>query len=383
MKIFEGKTPSEKKKLIAALVLGSLAVLLLFYNMSGILFGGRKTNVTVSISPTPTATVNSSGGTQTSSNIQLLTPAEVNDVWLTTPVVYAPSSFYAPDAGRNIFAFYEPPPPTPYVEPVQVIETPKPIPTPTATPPPPFTLGYVSPQSVYAGSRSFRLEVNGDKFTPDSLIIWNGSQIPTNFVSPQKLTADINANLIAGEGMRSIEVRTPDGKLYSNPVQMSVQAPPRPTVQYVGVELARRGNNNVAYFREPGNPIEFGRRLSDIVNPSTVNNRFRVVSISGNEVILEDTNLGFRHKLAIMRPNTTAGGGQTTTTPTRGGFDRTNPGGRFPTENTTVVPYNPTLPQTQEIPGIPNNIPRYVPPQPQQQQKQQKQDDDDDEDGDN
>jgi hypothetical protein len=383
MKIFEGKTPSEKKKLIAALALGSLAVLLLFYNMSGILFGSRKTAVTVSISPTPTATISSSSGTQTASNIQLLTPAEVNDVWLTTPVVYAPSSFYAPDAGRNIFAFYEPPEPTPYV-PVEVIATPKLTPTPTPPPPPPLTLGYASPQSVYAGSRSFRLEINGDKFTPDSMIFWNGSQIPTNYVSPQKLTADISANLIAGEGQRSIEVRTPDGRLYSNPVMLTVQAPPRPTVQYVGVELARRGNNNVAYFREPGNPLEYGRRLSDIVNPSTVNNRFRVVSISGSEVILEDTNLGFRHKLAIVRPNTGAGGGTQTTTPTRGGFDRNNSGGRFPTENTTVMPapYNPTLPQTQEIPGIPNNIPRYVPPTP-QQQKQQKQDDDDDEDGDN
>jgi len=71
------------------------------------------------------------------------------------------------------------------------------------------------------------------------------------------------------------------------------------------------------------------------------------------------------------------GGGQIT--PSRGGFDRTNPGGRFPTDNPTVQPFNPTMPQTQEIPGIPNNIPRYVPPTPQQQKK----DEDDDEDGDN
>jgi hypothetical protein len=379
MNIFEGKTPSEKKKLIAAMVLGALALLTLVYNFSG-MFGGRKTTVNVSISPTPTATLSpgGSGNTAPQSDIQLLSQDQIMRDWLTTPVIYTPGSFYAPDAGRNIFAFYEPPEPTPY-EPTPIpikIETP--TPTPTPPPPPPILLSYASPQSVYAGSRSFRLEVSGDKFTPDALIFWNGSQLPTNFVSPQKLWADIPANMIAGEGQRSIEIRTPDGKLYSNPVILTVQAPPRPTVQYIGVEIARRGNNNTAYFREPGNPVEFGRRLSDIVNPNSVNNRFRVVSISVNEVILEDTSLGFRHKLPLARAGASGAGG-VQTVPSRGGFERTNPGGRFPTENTTVQPYNPTMPQTQDIPGIPNNIPRYVPPTPQQQKK----DEDDDEDGDN
>ncbi|MDQ3799838.1 MAG: hypothetical protein M3384_10325 [Acidobacteriota bacterium] len=381
MKIFEGKTPSERKKLIAAMVLGALAVLTLVYNFSGTFFGGRKTTVNVSVSPTPSATLSAGGGNSAprQSDIQLLSQDQIMRDWLTTPVVYAPGSFYAPDAGRNIFAFYEPPEPTPYVEIPASIKTPPPTPPPTPAPTPPILLSYASPQSVYAGSKGFRLEVSGDKFTPDSLIFWNGSQLPTNFVSPQKLAADIPAGMIAGEGQRSIEIRTPDGKLYSNPVILTVQAPPRPTVQYIGVEMARRGNNNTAYFREPGNPIEFGRRLSDIVNPNSVNNRFRVVSISVNEVILEDTGLGFRHKLPMARTGAGgAGGGQTT--PSRGGFERTNPGGRFPGENPTVVPapYNPTMPQTQEIPGIPNNIPRYVPPTPQQQKK-----DEDDEDGDN
>lgn len=380
MKIFEGKSPSERNKLIAAMVLGALALLTLIYTFGGMFFGGgRKTNVTVSISPTPAATVSSSS-TQTSA-IQTLTQDQINVDWLTRPVVYTPGSFYAPDAGRNIFAFYEPPAPTPYVALPIAIKTPVPTPTPTPVPPPPILLGYVSPQSVFAGSKSFRLEVNGDKFTPDSVIYWNGSQIPTNFVNAQKLTADISAGLIASEGPRSIEIRTPDGSKYSNPVVMTVQAPPRPTVQYIGVQLARRGNNNTAYFREQGNPpIEFGQRLGEVLNVKTVNNRFRVASISANEVILEDTSLGFRHSLPLIRPSGGAGGGQTTPNNGRGGFGERNIPGRFPTE-TTVVPYNPTLPQTQEIPGIPNNIPRYVPPTPQQQQK--KDVDDDDEDGDN
>lgn len=375
MKIFEGKSPSEKKKLIAAMVLGGLALLTLTYTFGGMFFGGRKTTVTVNVSPTPTATVSSSSGTQTS-RIQTLSPEQINDDWLTRPVIYVPGAFYAPDAGRNIFAFYEPPEPTPYV-PVEVVKVEKPTPTPTPMPTPPILLGYVSPQSVYAGSKTFRLEVNGDKFTPDSLIFVNGSQIPTNYVNPQKLTADISAGLIAGEGQRSIEIRTPDGKLYSNPVMLNVQAPPKPNYQYIGLIARRRSNNDTATLIEPNKTgaAPFSMRLNDVIG------RFRMISISEKEVVMEDTGLGFRHKLPMTRPTAGAAGGATTQ-PSRGGFDRNSTPGRFPTDGTTVVPYNPTLPQTQEIPGIPNNIPRYVPPTPQQQQ-QQKKDDEDDEDGDN
>lgn len=375
MKIFEGKSPSERNKLIAAIVLGALALLTLVYTFSGMFIGGRKTSVTVNISPTPTATVSTSGEVQTS-RIQTLTPEQINADWLTTPVVYAPGSFYAPDAGRNIFAFYEPPQPTPFIY-VAKVETPIPTPPITPAPTPDILLGYISPQSIYAGSKSFRLEVNGDRFTPDSLIFWNGSQIPTNFVNGQRLTADISASLIAGEGQRTVEIRTPDGSKHSNPVMMNVQAPPRPNYQYIGIIASRRNNNDTATLQEPNKPAAFNMRLNDL-DPSQ---RFRMVSISKTEVILEDASLGFRHKLPLVRPaggGGTGGGGRTNDG--RGGFGDRNTPGRFSNEGvTTIQPYNPTLPQTQDIPGIPNNIPRYVPPTP----PPKKEVDDDDEDGDN
>ena len=101
------------------------------------------------------------------------------------------------------------------------------------------------------------------------------------------------------------------------------------------------------------------------------------------ETVLEDVNLGFRHPLPLYRP---APGSVAPSTPGRvDGFPN---GGTF-------VPYNPNpnpnqVPQ-QSIPGIPDNIPRYVPPpnspnspNPSQQvQPQTKKDVDDDDDGDN
>jgi hypothetical protein len=47
------------------------------------------------------------------------------------------------------------------------------------------------------------------------------------------------------------------------------------------------------------------------------------------------------------------------------------------------MPNNPNLPMTQQqdIPGIPNNIPRYVPPQQRTPTPQKSDDDEDDGDG--
>jgi hypothetical protein len=393
--IFEGKSPSERNKLIAAMALGGMALLSLVYTFGGTFFGGSKARtVNVNVSPTPTASA-SPGARAANDTFQLPSQEMINQEWLITPISYSGTG-YAPEAGRNIFAFYEPPAPTPYEptpEPVKMTPTPTPMPPP---PPPPITVAFISPQNIYAGSKSFRLEVNGDKFTPDSVIIWNGSQVPTNFVSPQKLTADIQSSQIVGEGQRTIMVRTLDNTKFSNQVMLNVEAPPKPNFLLVGVRLTARNQNNTATLQERDKPNGqlFTIRLND-----TVGGRFKAVSISEREVILEDTSLGFRHPVPLTRDGAGGGGGMTGPGSRPGDFSDRFPN-RFPqqTPNYNYTPpppstYNPTMPgntiQPQEIPGIPNNIQRSVPQQPQPQQqrtprppRQQKDDDDDDDDGD-
>jgi len=367
MKIFEGKSPAERNKIIAASVLGAMALLVVVYNVMN-LYPSRKTSVTVTASPTPTVSPR-----QNLETVAMPSREEELLEYTTTPIFYRPGSFYAPDAGRNIFAFYEPPPPTPYIAPPIVFTPETPPPTPMPTPMPEFLVGYVTPQTVYAGSKTFRMEVNGDKFTPDSAIYINGSQLPTTFVSPQKLVADVPSNMIAGAGAIQIMVRTPDGGLYSNPVMLEVQAPPRPQFQYIGMIARKRFNNDTAYFQEKGKDTPIGARLNDVVG-----GRFRIASISASEVILDDVNLGFRHKLALYRPPP----GQSASS--SGNLNSDNP------SEGIYSPYNPgTFVQPQgEIPGIPSNIPRYVPPQPQPPKPRpektvSKDDDDDDDDGNN
>ena len=366
MKIFAGKSPTERNKIIAAAVLGLLSLFSLYLAFGGSIFSSRKTSVTVSVSPTPTPSpVNNS--TETPVRIS---EEEIYREQTTTPIVYTPGAYGAPDAGRNIFAFYEPPPPTPYSP------TPLPIATPLPPTPTPIPLlqnvAFVTPQSVYAGSKTFRLDVSGSGFTPDTRILFNGSELPTTFVNAQQLSAEIPGNLIIGEGPRQIMTATPDGKLYSNQIALNIEAPPQPKFQYIGMIARKHYNNDTAYFQEENSNKEpTGARLNSIVGE-----RFRVVSISAKEVVLEDVSLGFRHRLALYDPP---------------------PGQARPSRNNNIptggnyTPYSPPNPiiqqipqQQMDIPGIPNNIPRYNPTPaqrpPANKQQQQKDDDDDDDD---
>ena len=335
MNLFAGKSPTERNKIIAAIVLGVMSLAALWFAFGGSLFSGTKTKVTVSASPTPKSSV-----TPINANLDPVTmPSEdeMDKSYAGTPVNYIAGKFYAPDAGRNIFAFYEPPPPTPYIQ--TPTPTPKPPPPEKPTPLPtpfPYLVSFVQPQLVYAGSKGFRLEVSGDKFTPETHIFFNGSELPTTFVSPQKLTADVPANFISGEGGRAIIVQTPDGKT-SNIAQLTVQAAPRPTFQYIGMISRRHSNNDTAYFQEQGKNAPSGARLNDMIG-----GRFRVVSIASNETVLEDSTLGFRYKLPLYRP-----------APGQAGNNGVpNNGNGF------------SLPYQQNIPGIPQ---QYIPqPQPQQ-----------------
>jgi hypothetical protein len=332
-------------------VLGGLALLSLLYAFGGSFFGGSTANTTASASPTPKKSPSTTTN-RDPDNFKIPTQSEQDFANQSIPVSYSPTRHAAPDPGRNIFAFYEP------LKPCVGIECPTPTPKPETPPPtpipPPIFIAYVTPQSVYAGSKSFRLDVTGDKFSPMTKIIYNGSELPTSFISEQKLSAEIPANLISGAGSGSILVRTPDGKLYSNPVMLSIQPPPVPTFQYIGMIKRQHANNDTAYYLEQGKKDPATARLNDVIG-----GRFRLISIAAERIIVEDTSLGFKHPVNIQQPSQgtpTFGNGQP------GRF----PGPGFNRGGGTYAPLNPNTPINTvpggSIPGIPDNIPRVNQP---------------------
>ena len=353
MRFLEGKTSTERKKMIAAGVLGLFSLVALYMAFGGSFFGGSSTTaVTVKVSPTPRANAPLSA---TRGDGVLPTVDEQNFLYQTTPVVYVPGNAYAPDAGRNIFAFYEPPPPCRGAEcPSPTPKPPPPLPTPTPVPLPPIMIT-ASPQSVYAGAKGFRLEVSGNEFPADARIYFNQNEMKTTYVNAQRMYTEVPANYITQQGPRQVIVQTPDGKLYSNQVMLTVQAPPKPTLQYIGMIGRKRYNNDTAYFIEQGNTTPIGRRLNDVVA-----GRFRLVDISPSEVVFEDVNLGFRHPIPLTKTPTTSGPGGALQN--QSGFGPTGPGGR-----PITVPGIPgagfVQPQPQQMPQRP---PANRPPRPNQ-----------------
>jgi len=354
MKLFEGKTPSERNKIIVALVLGVLSVLAIG-NMIFAPFSGSKKTVTVNVSPTTaaSATPNRTGDTVVTA---LPKQSEIDDIYTRIPVSvqYPPG---AGDPGRNIFAFYEPPIPTPYSPTPYVAQPTKTPPTPTPAPTPNVILSFISRQSAYAGEKGFKLDAGGDKFTPGTYIYFNGVQLPTNYVGPQQVSTEIPANYIANAGQITIEVKSPDGKLFSNPIYFNVQQPPQPQFQYLGVVARKRGNNDTAYIMEQGKTMPTSVRLGD-----PIAGRFRLISITPTKLLVQDIQLGFLPPYSI---DLVKGSGSSSST-------NRNPNSFDP--NMVQPNPNPQCP-----PGIPcGNIQRYPTPVP-----QKKDDDDVDDDGDN
>jgi hypothetical protein len=282
MALFEGKTPAERNKMIAAIVLPVVALIFIIYMFSG------PSKPPVPNQPTPPRTQKRTNNQTAANNTTDL--GEVSPDVL-TPVNFEQASYDGSDGGRNIFAFFEKPP-SPVVPAVSV------TPTPTPTPPPPWILSSLAPQSVFASTGNFTMQVSGDKFGPGATVLVGGQPVPTQYKSMQQLAATVPASLISSAGQREVKVASPDGKLYSNTTTLNVMQPPAPTYTYVG--LLKRKHSNTAVLKDSKGEL-YSVHEGDIVE-----GRFRVASISERGVDVVDKDLNIKHTLpftAASGPN--------------------------------------------------------------------------------
>ena len=292
--------PGERKKLIGAAVLGLVAVIFLWWAFFG--FGSSKNPskpVRATASPTPSRTTALAAANQQ----QNQTPSPETVDWSQyAPIVYRPSSYSAPDVKRNIFAYYVPQPP-----PVRPAAEASPTPPP---PPPPLLVASVSPSNVYARSADFKLEVAGNKFTPATKIYFDGRELQTNYISPQQLSANVSAALIAAPGSRNIIVRNADNTLFSNPATVTVAAPPTPNFLYVGIISPHTRVEDTALVQDRSNKNILTAHRGDVLG-----GRFRVTSMSEKELVMIDTTLKIKHTLAMTEGDKNPGNPLTRPTP--------------------------------------------------------------------
>ena len=294
MALVDLSKPGEKKKLIWAAGLGFVAIVFLWWTLIGF-DSGTRTTTRPTASPTPQQRT-----AQNASRSNGTVSPEVKSLEAYSEVRYEPASYNAPEARRNIFAYYEPP-----KAPVQAPSTP----TPTPEPPPPVLLASVSPANVFARTGDFKLEAAGDKFTPDQRIFVDGRELATSYKSPQQLSATVEASFIANPGARQVVVRTPDNRLYSNALTINVAAAPIPNLTYIGIISPTNRVDEIALVQEKNTKNIINAHRGDVVG-----GRFRVTSISEKELVLVDTTLKIKHTIA-MSEGDKAGGPLTRPTP--------------------------------------------------------------------
>jgi hypothetical protein len=271
---------NERKKLVVAAVLGFTAIVVLWWAFIG--FGG---NSPTKPTQRPAAVLPPSPGSRTTASApKPATATEVSADLLAQlePISYQQPTINVPEPKRNIFAFYVAPAAAP-------AQTPVPTPTPT----PPLMLATVSPSNVYARTGDFTLDVTGDKFSPEVRIVIDNREMPTRYHSPQQVSAIVPAALISTPGQRQVVVRTPDGRLYSNPSGFSVTPPPTPNYSYIGI-IGTKHYVDVALLQDRSN-----KELLNVHRGDVLSGRFRVTSISDKEVVLTDTTLKIKHSLAM------------------------------------------------------------------------------------
>ncbi len=275
------RNPNERKKLIGAGVLGILAIGLLWWTFVGFGSGAKVSQTTGS------AQKQTVGSRPATSKGQPQSVVELREDVLEQlrPVSFDYSLPYAQEPKRNIFVYYEPPPPPP----LKAQSTPTPTPTPT----PPVLLAGLSPANVYARTGDFKLEISGDKFTPQLKVLIDNSEVPTRYISPQQVSATVTAAVIANAGARQIQLRSTDGTLYSNPATLTVAAPPLPNYNYVGIFGTPR-HIDTAIVQDKAS-----KEILNIQRGDLLGGRFRVTSISEKELILIDNNLKIKHTLAF------------------------------------------------------------------------------------
>ena len=287
MQLVDLSKPGEKKKVIVAGVLGLVAIIFLWWTLIGFDSG---TPTTQKPAPTPVAQQKPTQNAPRTSDPASL---DVNTALAFTEIIYEPPSYNAPEAKRNIFAYYEPPP-----APVAAAA----VATPTPTPIPPILLASVSPSNVYARTADFKLEAAGDKFLPNMRIFVDGRELVTSYKGPQQLSANIDATLIASPGVRQVVVRTPDNRLYSNPLTINVAAPPTPNYTFIGIISPTDRVRDTALVQDRSN-----RNIISVFRGDVLSGRFRVTSISEKELVLMDTNLKIKHTIAMSEGERGAG----------------------------------------------------------------------------
>ncbi len=191
----------------------------------------------------------------------------------------------SPVMGRNIFIY--PPPPPVIIPPIKDVK----IPTPTPAPPPPITLGGANPNSVTARTKGFEMTIYGAKFPADAQVLINGSPLQTTFLNDTQLKINMPQTAIANPGALRLEVKSASDpvKMYSNPLNFTVNPAPIPEYVYTGIVV--KNGVSTAVIRDKNETELQNVRKGQKIGP------WQIMNINPNTIEILDTRIGVTHSI--------------------------------------------------------------------------------------
>jgi hypothetical protein len=104
----------------------------------------------------------------------------------------------------------------------------------------------LSPASADAGGKAFTLTINGNNFSVDDRVTWNGTVLATTFVNSNQVTGEVPENDLAAVGAASVAVFTSNLVVGSQSVSFSITGPnnPKPTASSLKPTSAAKGSGD-------------------------------------------------------------------------------------------------------------------------------------------
>jgi hypothetical protein len=161
-------------------------------------------------------------------------------------------------------------------------------------------LSSLSPDSVYARTGDFTLRVKGAKMPEDAKIFLNGQEQATQLSDSGELTASVSKSRIASQGKLVVEVKNGRGD-FSNALALNVLEPPAPSYAYVG------RIDNLVFLRSGDD--RYAVRVGSLVDEKKAN-RWRVISATDSNLIVQDVMIGLNHRLDMDLGQTASSGNQ-------------------------------------------------------------------------
>ncbi len=129
--------------------------------------------------------------------------------------------------------------------------------TPPPAPVPAPSLTAITPSAANNGASPFQLTVTGTNFVSGATVQWNGTALPTTYVSSTQLTAAVPASDVAAVGTAQVTVALPGaGSSSSAAITFTINQAPVPNLTQTGTIIASvtapagQGNKNLAVIRD-------------------------------------------------------------------------------------------------------------------------------------